>query len=231
MMNAIILAAGLGSRFKDITIHTHKALLPIKGVPNIEHTINYLKKSNINDIYIIVGHLSEQFEYLKEKYNCKLIYNSKYKEYNNIYSFYLAKDFFGDSYVIDSDVVLFSNIFNTALTNSTYYLIKRPKSKYKEWIPHFENDIITKIDISNKEEYSLLGVSFWNKNDSVIIKKEIEKLYTKEESFTNDKLYWDNIPMSLLPLLKVEAIKLEISQAYEMDRLEDYELITKNIIQ
>ncbi|HHF3428350.1 TPA: CTP--phosphocholine cytidylyltransferase, partial [Haemophilus influenzae] len=30
-MNAIILAAGLGSRFKDITQSTHKALLDIHG--------------------------------------------------------------------------------------------------------------------------------------------------------------------------------------------------------
>ena len=47
-MNAIILAAGLGSRFKDVTKTIHKALLPLKdGTPNIERTIEYLIDANI----------------------------------------------------------------------------------------------------------------------------------------------------------------------------------------
>ena len=41
-MNAIILAAGLGSRLKELTKNKHKALFEIEGVPNIERTLyNY----------------------------------------------------------------------------------------------------------------------------------------------------------------------------------------------
>ena len=84
-MNAIILAAGLGSRFKDVTKTIHKALLPLKdGTPNIERTIEYLIDANIKDIYIVTGHLAYQFEYLRDKYNCHLINNHHYDKYNNI---------------------------------------------------------------------------------------------------------------------------------------------------
>ncbi|HDR1061262.1 TPA: NTP transferase domain-containing protein, partial [Pasteurella multocida] len=79
-MNAIILAAGLGSRFKDVTKKIHKSLLPINGIPNIENTIQNLIEAGIDDIYIVTGHLSEQFSYLKEKYKCKILNNEKYKE-------------------------------------------------------------------------------------------------------------------------------------------------------
>lgn len=229
-MNAIILAAGLGSRFKDITKHTHKALLQVKEIPNIERTIKYLKEANINDIYIVTGHLSEQFEYLKNKYNCNIIYNAKYKEYNNIYSFSIASHIFGDSYIIDSDVVLFSNVFlkNNSLDSSCYFLIKRPKSQDKEWIPIFDqNDTITHIEISNRVDYSLLGISFWKNKDANRIKKEL-KNYLSEDILLDSKLYWDNIPMKLLSDLNVKSLKLDLSEAYEMDRMEDYELILKN---
>ncbi|WP_158076055.1 NTP transferase domain-containing protein, partial [Rodentibacter trehalosifermentans] len=77
-MNAIILAAGLGSRFKEVSKNTHKALLPINGLPNIERTIKFLKQADINDIYIVTGHLAKQFDYLSEKYSCHLLYNEKY---------------------------------------------------------------------------------------------------------------------------------------------------------
>ncbi len=110
-MNAIILAAGLGSRFKDITQSTHKSLLDIHGTPNLERTLTFLRQANIDNIVIVTGYLHEQFEYLKKKYDCTLIYNEKYREYNSIYSFSLAQDFFNDCYVIDADVVLNRNIF------------------------------------------------------------------------------------------------------------------------
>lgn len=41
-MNTIILAAGLGSRFKDITQSTHKALLDIHGTHG--HSLFYVKQ-------------------------------------------------------------------------------------------------------------------------------------------------------------------------------------------
>ena len=87
-MNAIILAAGLGSRFQDITKNNHKALLPIGGIPNVERTIQYLHESEIKDITIVVGHMHHLFNYLIDKYQVKLIYNDHYADYNNLYSFY-----------------------------------------------------------------------------------------------------------------------------------------------
>ena len=63
-MNAIILAAGLGSRFEEWTKTKHKALLPINKVPNLERTIQFLIEAKINEIYIVTGHLANQFEYL-----------------------------------------------------------------------------------------------------------------------------------------------------------------------
>ena len=112
-MNAIILAAGLGSRFKDITKKEHKSLLKIGGKPNLERTIEYLKEAKVEKIIIVVGYLKEKFDYLKEKYGdiIEFVYNDKYREYNNIYSFYLAEKYFGDSFIVEADVVLFENVF------------------------------------------------------------------------------------------------------------------------
>jgi len=47
------------------TEEIHKSMIKIKGKPIIEHTIQYLKSKDINDITIVVGYKAEQFEYLK----------------------------------------------------------------------------------------------------------------------------------------------------------------------
>lgn len=231
-MNAIILAAGLGSRFKDITKKTHKALLPIENIPNIERTIKFLKETNIDNIYIVTGHLSEQFQYLEEKYQCKLVHNPKYSEYNNIYSFYLVNDVFGDSYMIDSDVVLFDNIFgNDKLEDSHYFTIPRPKSENKEWIPIIGNTgKVVEMEISNREDYSLLGVSFWKQFDANIIKEKMRNNFLDEEKLINPRLYWDDIPIALLSELDIKAVKKELSQAYEIDNVDDYNFVNNKLI-
>ena len=225
-MNAIILAAGLGSRLKEITKSKHKALIEIKGIPNIERTILYLKEAGIDEIYIVTGYLSGQFEYLTYKYGCKLIKNNKYREYNNIYSFYLASKYLSDSYVIDSDVVLFENIFLDKPVFSTYYTIIRPESDELEWNPVInENGIVTDIIISSRHLPSLLGVSFWNLGDSKKILAELEK-YNKLSVLEDSKLYWDNIPMSLLGSMEIRIRELSICDAYEMDNIMHYEFIS-----
>lgn len=228
-MNAIILAAGLGSRLKEITKNKHKALLPVDNIPNIERTILYLHEAGIKDIFIVTGYLKEQFDYLKDKYNCNLIYNDKFSEYNNVYSFYLAKDYFLDTYVIDSDVILTRNIFLEKLNRSSYFVIKRPISEDNEWIPECDNnDRVINMKISNDVKASLLGVSYWNKQDASKIKEKLEK-YNSKDNLTNSKLYWDNIPISMLDDLNIGVFNLNENDAFEVDKLEHYKFAIKNI--
>lgn len=108
-MRAILLAAGMGTRLRPLTENTPKSLIKINEEPLLERQLKFLKEIGIEEIYIVTGYLNEKFEYLKEKYNVNLIYNKYYNKYNNIYSMFLAKEFLGNSYVIDADVYLTKN--------------------------------------------------------------------------------------------------------------------------
>lgn len=225
-MNAIILAAGLGSRFHDITKNNHKALLTIDSVPNIERTITFLKSTGIEEIIIVVGHMSHMFEYLKEKYNVTLVHNDKYKEYNNIYSLYVARSYFADSYVIDADVVLFENIFSKMIKRSCYFTIQREQCDDMEWCPIEIDGRVKKMEITNKYIPSMLGISFWTKRDCEKIKEKLKEYY-KDDLLSNPSLYWDHIPVEILECLDVTTIKIQDGIAYEMDTVDNYHYILK----
>jgi UDP-N-acetylglucosamine diphosphorylase / glucose-1-phosphate thymidylyltransferase / UDP-N-acetylgalactosamine diphosphorylase / glucosamine-1-phosphate N-acetyltransferase / galactosamine-1-phosphate N-acetyltransferase len=59
-MKALILAAGKGTRMKELTVNTPKPLLKAADKPILEHILNKLKKIGIKDIVIVVGYLKEQ---------------------------------------------------------------------------------------------------------------------------------------------------------------------------
>ena len=89
-MRAILLAAGMGTRLRPLTLDTPKSLVEVNGKPMLETQIEFLKAKGINEIIVVTGYLNKKFEYLKDKYEVKLVHNDKYDIYNNIYTMILV---------------------------------------------------------------------------------------------------------------------------------------------
>ncbi len=60
-MKAIILAAGKGTRFEEITKRIPKSMIPVAGKPIIEHTLEALP-SSVKEVFLIIGHLGDQIK-------------------------------------------------------------------------------------------------------------------------------------------------------------------------
>jgi bifunctional UDP-N-acetylglucosamine pyrophosphorylase/glucosamine-1-phosphate N-acetyltransferase len=66
-MDAIILAAGLGTRLRPHTLTTPKPLLPVRGRPLLDWTLGALPRS-VERVVVVVNYLAEQVEdYLKRQ--------------------------------------------------------------------------------------------------------------------------------------------------------------------
>lgn len=69
-MKVMILAAGQGTRLKPMTDTMPKALVPIKGIPMLEHVILKVKAEGFTHIVINIHHFGEQIiDFLKSKNN------------------------------------------------------------------------------------------------------------------------------------------------------------------
>lgn len=69
-MNAIILAAGLGSRLRPLTDKTPKALVEVGGKTMLEHQILNLKKAGVDNIVINIHYFGEQIiDFIKANNN------------------------------------------------------------------------------------------------------------------------------------------------------------------
>ena len=66
-MDAVILAAGLGTRLRPHTLHTPKPMLAVRGRPTLDWTLGALP-SSVDHVVVVVHYLAEQVEkYLREQ--------------------------------------------------------------------------------------------------------------------------------------------------------------------
>ena len=61
-MQMVILAGGLATRLRPLTEDTPKSMVPVHGKPFLEHQIDLLKKHDVTDIVLCVGHLADRIE-------------------------------------------------------------------------------------------------------------------------------------------------------------------------
>jgi NDP-sugar pyrophosphorylase family protein len=61
-MQAVILAGGMGTRLLPLTEAIPKPMVPVAGVPYLEHQLRLLAEQNIRDVLLLTGYLGEQVE-------------------------------------------------------------------------------------------------------------------------------------------------------------------------
>lgn len=55
-MQAMILAAGMGKRLKQLTQNNTKCMVKVNGVPMINRTLSQLERCSLSRIVIVVGY-------------------------------------------------------------------------------------------------------------------------------------------------------------------------------
>lgn len=230
MTNAILMASGLGTRMRPLTDATPKPLIKVNDKPMIETIIEALQLININKIYIVVGYLAEQFNYLKEKYsNIYIINNPDYKTINNISSIYYAKDKLldDDCFICEADLyVSDKNIFNKTPDYSCYFG-KMVEGYSADWVFDLDGKgYITRVGKIGNNQYNMVGISYFTRNDAKIIAEAINEKY---HTFGYESLFWDDIVNQNLDKLKLKIHSVNETQLVEIDTVDELKQVIEKI--
>ena len=123
-VKAVILAGGLGTRLRPLTLKTPKPMLPLAKKPILEHLIEWNKKNGVKSIVLCVSYRKEKIQdYFKDgrKFGVNIEYAISKKPLATAGQLKTAEEFIDDTFVC----VYGDSIFDFSLRN----MIKQHKAK------------------------------------------------------------------------------------------------------
>lgn len=184
--NAIILAAGFGMRMIPINTEVPKGLLEIHGEPLIERIIKQLHEAGIHKIYIVVGFMKEQYEYLMDTYGVELIVNTEYTLKNNLYSLKSALKYVSNSYIIPCDIWCKNNPFNHYELYS-WYMVSDSMTYGSTVRINRKMELVSISDAVKGNK--MTGISYLCNKEAAYVCKRIHFLASDSR---NDNIFWED---------------------------------------
>lgn len=137
-MQAIILAAGMGKRLKELTKDNTKCMVKVNGVALIDRVLHQLDLYQLSRIVIVIGYEGQKLKDFISSFTLKTpvcyVENPIYYKTNNIYSLMLARDYLlqEDTLLLESDIIFEDAVIRKLLEDprDTLALV----DKYESWM-------------------------------------------------------------------------------------------------
>lgn len=128
-MQAIIMAAGRGSRMQELTDSQPKPLLEIGGESIIGRQVALFNKYGIKDITVVVGYKKELIQTELNQWPINFVFNPFYALTNVLGSFWFALDKLGDDFIfVHGDTIFEEDILKRLIqTNGDLVLASEKK--------------------------------------------------------------------------------------------------------
>lgn len=120
-MQAIIMAAGKGSRIEELTMGRPKSFLEINGKKLIEYNLGVLREIGVNKIIIVTGYRYDAFEELtKGMSDIVLKYNPFYELVNVLGSFFMGMEELSEDFLyLHADTICDLSIFERLIKSES----------------------------------------------------------------------------------------------------------------
>lgn len=223
---AIFIAAGFGTRLVPITLNTPKPLVRVNGTRIIDTLIDACMGSGIEEIYIVRGYLSEQFDQLLYKYpNIKFLENPSYNEANNISSAMAARYLMQNAYILEADLL----ISNPKIITKYHYqsdVLGIWKERTDDWCMTVDKDgCIDEEKVGGLDCYQMVGIYYMNAEDGAKLSEHIKEAFLAPGG---KERYWETVPnQAYKGQYKIEVRPCSDKDIVEIDTFRELKAIDK----
>lgn len=239
-MQAVILAAGMGKRLKELTKDNTKCMVQVNGVTLIDRLLTQLSRLDLTRVIIVVGYKGANLvEHIGDRYagrlNIEYVENPIYDKTNNIYSLALTKDRLleDDTLLIESDLILDDRMFPLIMDNPHPNIAL--VAKYQTWM----DGTMVRIDDENnvvnfvpKKAFKYSDVEFYYKTVN-LYKFSKDFLQHKYVPFLDaycaalgNNEYYEQVlrVICMLENSDLKALPISNERWYEIDDIQDLDI-------
>lgn len=228
MTCALILAAGISSKFFKPLYDKPKGLFQFKGELLIERLINQLRDAGIKKIAIVLGYEKEQYFYLEDKYGIEIFVNNNYINKGNIISLMTPPvEWIKDSFICNADDWFEKNPF--------FDFPRKRSSRMVSPVSEAKRKFVVKKDVSGQLSHLKMGaISGWSMCGIAYFSSEFSdilyRLYKAEKEWPGvASEHWEQFwgrHDDILPLYGIQAPECW----FEFDSLADFLSQDSNIL-
>lgn len=227
-MNAIILAAGMGTRLRPLTNDRPKSLVSVAGESFFSRQVRQLREAGISDITVVTGYRADAFAPWQGQRGLSFVHNPVFDVKNNLWSMLIVRERLGDTVVLDGDVRLADGLIPRTSPETSRWFVGYRDDMRGEWAVRLDGaDRVTRIDVADGSGWILTGLSYWSAADGPFLARSIEAASQGPEA---DTIYWDEIPRRSLEVLDIRAQKIGSDDWAEIDTLEDKERLEASLL-
>ncbi len=227
--NAVIMAAGMSSRFAPISYERPKGVLTVRGEVLVERQIRQLREAGIEDIYLVLGYKKEEFFYLEDEFNVHIRINGEYLSRNNNSSIRCVADVLDNTYICSSDDYFTSNPFERYVYES-YYSAVYEEGETEEYCFTNVNDagLIQGVEVGGADSWVMMGHVYWDRTFSQAFIKLLDAIYNEPE--TAAKL-WEDIYIDHIEQFAMVMRPYPEGVIWEFDSLDEVSAFDPTFIQ
>lgn len=238
-MQAIILAAGMGRRLKELTQDNTKCMVKVNGVTLIDRMLHQIERQNLSRIIIVVGYegqkLIDYIETLNIQTPIEFVNNPIYDKTNNIYSLALAKEWLckEDTLLFESDLIFEDSVLDVLVQDprDTLALV----DKYESWmdgtcVKLAEDDTIEAFVPGKKFKFNEIKDYYKTVNIYKFSKGFCETHYVPfldaYQKALGQNEYYEQVlrVITMLDDPVIKAKRLEGQRWYEIDDIQDLDI-------
>lgn len=238
-MQAIILAAGMGKRLKELTQNNTKCMVKVNGVSLIDRMLHQIQNQHVSRIVIVVGYegqkLIDYINTLGIETPITYINNPIYDKTNNIYSLALASEWLlkEDTLLFESDLIFEDSVLDELVQDPrpTLALV----DKYESWmdgtcVKLSDDDTIDafvpgkKLNFSDTDQYyKTVNIYKFSKDFSTNYYVPFLGAYQKA---LGENEYYEQVlrVITMLDEPVIKAKRLNGQKWYEIDDIQDLDI-------
>lgn len=227
-MQAVILAAGLGTRLRPLTYHIPKPMLQIAGKNIIEHNINSLPEE-IDEVVLVVGYLKERvINYFGSSFaGRKIKYVEQKEAFGTGHALFTCRNIIHDRFLVFmGDDIYCREDIEKCLRNQNAMLVKEISGKFSGGKIELDKDGYLKdiIDGAHNEDNILVNTGLYVL-EPAIFNYELQKVQDKENEF--------GLPQTLVKMAQDYLVKIEKAnfwlQITDLEGLKRAEMILEKL--